>query len=272
MGTGPDAVIHGLLAAIVAAASAAVEARRRAEPLDQLAARAAAHAPCGDTFRERLGRGPTPRIIAECKRRSPARGILARDYDPAARAAAYEAGGAAAVSVLTEPCFFDGSLAHLEAVRSAVDIPVLRKDFIVDEYQLHEARAAGADAILLIVAAVEPGRLGELMRAAARLGLAALVEVHTREEACRAVDAGAAVIGVNSRNLKTLEVDIRLFDEIRETVPSGVVTVAESGLRSAGDVRRLHGSGYDAFLIGEWLMREPDPTTLVRQLAGEAGQ
>lgn len=263
--------MHDLLAAIVAGASATVEARRRVEPLDQLADRSAAKSPRGDTFRTRLGRGPTPRIIAECKRRSPARGILARDYDPAARAAAYEAGGAAAVSVLTEPCFFDGGLVHLEAVRAAVDIPVLRKDFIVDEYQLHEARAAGADAILLIVAALEQCRLDALTRDATRLGLAALVEVHTRDEASRAVDAGAMVIGVNSRNLKTLEVDIRLFDDVRETIPYGTVAVAESGLRSAADVGRLHGLGYDAFLIGEWLMRAPDPAALVRELTWEAG-
>ncbi len=261
--------MHDLLAAIVAGASATVEARRRAEPVERLAARAATKAPRGDEFCLRVRRGASPGIIAECKRRSPARGVLAREYDPAARAAAYEAGGAAAISVLTEPCFFDGSLKHLETVRAAVDVPILRKDFIVDEYQLLEARVAGADAVLLIVAALSQARLGELIQSAAHLGLAALVEVHSRDEVTRAVDAGASVIGVNSRDLRTLEVNLRLFDEIREAFPTGAVAVAESGLRSPADVRRLHGLGYDAFLIGEWLMKEADPAGLVRRLTGE---
>jgi indole-3-glycerol phosphate synthase len=194
--------------------------------------------------------------------------VLTRDYDPAAIARRYEAGGAAAVSVLTEPTFFDGSLAHLEAVRAAVSIPVLRKDFTVDEYQLVEARAAGADAVLLIVAALPQDRLEALLARAFDLGLAPLVEVHTAEELSRAAGAGARLIGVNSRNLKTLDVVGDTFLGLLDRMPSGAIAVAESGLGSDEDVRRLHAAGYPAFLIGEWLMRSDDPASRVHALTG----
>lgn len=261
--------MHDLLAAVVACARSIVEARRAAMPLDSLAERAGRRFPRGTLFRERLARPGRVNIIAECKRRSPARGVLAREYQPAQIAARYEAGGAAAISVLTESCFFDGDLTHLEAVRASVDVPILRKDFIVDEYQLHEARASGADGALLIVAALGQDVLERLLRSAGAMGLATLVEAHSPDEARRAADAGAELIGVNSRNLHTLEVDVRLFDEVLPALPPGAVAVAESGLRSVADVRRLRALGYSAFLIGEWLMREQDPADLMRRLTEE---
>ena len=262
-GTGP-----GLLDAIVAATRTIVAARRARVPLDVLERQAARRAPRGAAFREALGRRDRVNIIAECKRRSPARGVLAPRYDPAERAAAYARGGAAAVSVLTEPTFFDGSLAHLEAVRAAVDLPVLRKDFLLDEYQLMEARACGADAVLLIVAALEQDRLGALMARAAQLGLAALVEVHTREELDRAVAAGAAIIGVNSRNLRTLEVDLDVCESLGARAPAGAVLVAESGVRSAADIVRLRACGYSSFRVGERLMTAPDVVGALSALTG----
>jgi indole-3-glycerol phosphate synthase len=205
-------------------------------------------------------------VIAECKRRSPSRGVLRADYDAASIARAYESAGAAAISVLTEPTFFDGSLADLAAVRAAVELPVLRKDFVVSEYQLLEARAAGADAVLLIVAALARGDLRRLLKQAAALGLEALVEVHDRGELDVALDAGAALVGVNNRNLRTLAVDVRASEDLIARIPSGVVSVSESGLKSAGDLARLGRLGYRAFLIGERLMTDPDPGGALRRL------
>jgi indole-3-glycerol phosphate synthase len=208
-------------------------------------------------------------VIAECKRRSPSRGVLRAAYDPVAIARAYETAGASALSVLTEPTFFDGALAHLAAVRAAVALPLLRKDFVIDEYQLLEARAAGADAVLLIVAALDDASLTRLRVAAEALGLAALVEVHSVDELDRALAAGARVIGVNNRNLRTLEVDLGASDEIAARMPSGVIRVSESGLRSPADLARLRGLGYQAFLIGERFMTAPDPgAALAEVLAG----
>ncbi|MCA1652457.1 MAG: indole-3-glycerol phosphate synthase TrpC, partial [Acidobacteria bacterium] len=204
--------------------------------------------------------------IAECKRRSPSRGILREDYRPREHAAAYERAGAAAISVLTEPTFFDGELDHLRQVRAAVAIPVLRKDFIVTEYQIVEAAALGADAVLLIVAALDDTDLRRLMATAAALGLAALVEVHDADELARAADAGAQIIGVNSRNLRTLSVDRGVLDRLAPLLPPDGVAVAESGLRSAADVRLLRQSGYRAFLVGERLISQPDPGKALRDL------
>ncbi len=257
-----------LLAAIVAGSAAAAAHRRTVRPLSDVEREAARHTPRGDVFAARLARGGGPNVIAECKRRSPAKGVLVRDYDPAAIARCYQAGGAAAISVLTEPTFFDGSLAHLEAVRAAVSIPVLRKDFIVDAYQVAEARAAGADAVLLIVAALPGDRLEVLLAHASAMGLAALVEVHTAEELRRAAGSGARLIGVNSRNLKTLDVDRTVFLDLLAILPAGAVAVAESGLDSAEDVHRLHAAGYQAFLIGEWLMRPGGQEARLRALTG----
>jgi indole-3-glycerol phosphate synthase len=222
-------------------------------------AAAALREPRAALFRQALRRPNRVNIMAECKRRSPARGVLMRDYRPADLARAYQAGGAAAISVLTEPAFFDGALTHLEAVRAAVDLPVLRKDFIVDEYQLVEARAAGADAVLLIVAALEADALAALAARAAELGLAVLVEVHTRAELDVAVRSGATVIGVNSRNLRTLDVDLAVCEDLIAHVPARAIAVAESGVKTRGDIDRMRACGYHACLVGERLMRAPDP-------------
>jgi indole-3-glycerol phosphate synthase len=192
--------------------------------------------------------------------------VLAADYDPVAIARQYHAAGAAAISVLTEPTFFDGSLEHLAAVRDAVPTPLLRKDFIVDEYQVLEARANGADALLLIVAALEQGDLVRLQRVARDHGLATLVEVHDDEELARAVDSGARVIGVNNRNLRTLAVDVEASYRLAARFPPGVIGVSESGLKTRADVERLTAAGYKAFLIGERFMTDADPVAAIQSL------
>jgi indole-3-glycerol phosphate synthase len=255
-----------LLAAIVAATRRGVQTRREHEPEAALARRAEAAAPRGALFEARLARPDSVNIIAECKRRSPSKGVLARAYDPVAIAAAYARGGAAAISVLTEPTFFDGALEHLAAVRGAVDVPLLRKDFIVESYQLFEARANGADAVLLIVAALDQATLDDLQRRAWDLGLATLVEVHDDEELARAVASGARVVGVNNRNLRTLQVDVMASDRLAAAMPAHVTAVSESGLQSRADLERLTAAGYDAFLIGERFMTDPDPATALQTL------
>jgi indole-3-glycerol phosphate synthase len=260
-----------LLATIVAATERIVETRSREVPFGALQARcAAARRPDGKAFEAALRGSAAPRIIAECKRRSPSRGILRADYDPAAHAGAYAGAGAAAISVLTEPTFFDGSLEHLAAARAAVSVPLLRKDFIVSEYQLLEAVAAGADAVLLIVSALDDDRLRRLAEVAEELGLACLVEVHDTAEIARAVDAGARVIGVNSRNLRTLAVDAEVLDRAAAMLPAGITTVAESGIRTKDDIARLTAAGYQAFLVGERLITQPDPGAALRLLRGTA--
>jgi indole-3-glycerol phosphate synthase len=259
-----------LLAAIVAATRRIVEIRQAQRPVQTLG-RQQVRTPRGDAFEgavSEANRAGEPRVIAECKRRSPSRGVLRQDYDPAAHARAYAAAGAAAISVLTEPTFFDGSPDHLRAVRATVDIPILRKDFIVSEYQLIEAAALGADAALLIVAALDKSELTSLVQAAARLSLAALVEVHNREELRRAVDAGARVIGVNSRNLRTLAVHPEVLAEVAAEIPHGVIAVAESGIRTRDDIARLSAAGYHAFLVGERLITQPDPGIALQELRG----
>jgi indole-3-glycerol phosphate synthase len=195
--------------------------------------------------------------------------VLCQQYDPVAIARQYEAGGAAAISVLTEPTFFDGALEHLTAVRAAVSLPVLRKDFVVDDYQLFEARAAGADAVLLIVAGLAQSALIALQTRAHELGLAALVEVHDQDELTRAVDAGALIIGVNNRNLRTLAVDVDASYRLVSRMPAGVVAVSESGLQSRQDLERLSTAGYSAFLIGERFMTDPSPAAAIQQLIGQ---
>ena len=256
-----------LLAAIVAGTRRIVEVRQQALSMRTLESMIT-RAPRGDDFASALAASPVPRVIAECKGRSPSRGVLRRDYDPAAHARAYERAGAAAVSVLTEPTFFDGSLEHLRRVRAAVDVPLLRKDFVVSEYQLLEAAASGADAVLLITAVLDDEALGQLLTRAHALGLAALVEVHTVIELERALRAGAAIVGVNSRNLRTLEVDLEIFTRAAASLPDGVTAVAESGIRTPADLDRLTALGYDAFLVGERLIREPDPGAALMQLRG----
>ena len=232
---------------------------------------AATRHPRAAAFRDALT-GAAPRVIAECKRRSPSRGILREKYEPMEIARQYEAAGAAAISVLTEPTFFDGHLDHLRAVRASVGLPVLRKDFIVTDFQILEARAAGADAVLLIAAALDDGHLADLLRRAAGYGLAVLVEVHDEVELGRAVAARADLIGVNSRNLRTLDVSLSVFDRLAPSIPDGVVAVAESGLRTGADLRRLHAAGYDAFLIGERFMSSADSGAALAALLAETGQ
>jgi indole-3-glycerol phosphate synthase len=205
-------------------------------------------------------------IIAEVKRSSPSKGALAEIPDPADLARAYARGGAAAISVLTEARRFGGSLADLVAVRAAVDTPVLRKDFIVSDYQLVEARAAGADLALLIVAALDDAELRRLHDSARELGLTVLVEIHDEAEAERAVAIGAELIGVNARNLKTLEVDDQVFGRLAAQLPDDAVLVAESGISGPADVARLTGQGARVVLVGEVLVQDGDPEGAVRAL------
>jgi indole-3-glycerol phosphate synthase len=212
-------------------------------------------------------RGPGSSVIAEVKRRSPSKGDLADIPDPAALATAYERGGAAAVSVLTEERRFGGSLDDLRAVRAAVTLPVLRKDFVVERYQLLEARAAGADLVLLIVAALADDDLRALHDQARELGLTPLVEVHDEPEAERALAAGAALVGVNARNLRTLEVDPATFGKVVPLL-SDVVRVAESGVSGPDDVHRFVAEGADVVLVGEALVRDGDPEGAVRAMTG----
>jgi len=211
-------------------------------------------------------RAPGVSVIAEVKRRSPSKGDLASIPDPAVLAGAYEAGGAAAISVLTEQRRFGGSLDDLRRVRERVAVPVLRKDFIVTSYQLLEARAAGADLVLLIVAALAQDELCALHQEARALGLTVLVEVHDADEAGRAVAAGAELVGVNARNLKTLDVDPGTFARVAPAIPEGIVTVAESGIRGPEDVATAARSGAGVVLVGEALVRGADPRAAVEAL------
>ncbi len=255
-----------LLATIVAATRRITEGRRDREGQAALERRAAIAQPRGHLFEAGLGGRDRVNVIAECKRRSPSKGVLANVYDPVAIAQQYELGGAAAISVLTEPTFFDGALAHLTAVRAAVQVPILRKDFIVDEYQLVEARASGADAVLLIVAALAQRDLVRLQAEAWGLGLATLVEVHDEHELSRALESGARVIGVNNRNLRTLAVDVDASYRLAARLPPHVLGVSESGLQSRSDLERLADAGYRAFLIGERFMTAPDPARALTEL------
>lgn len=254
-----------LLATIVAATRRRVETSQAEVALDVLASRAQARAAPRGRFRAALARPSRINVIAECKRRSPSRGVLRSDYNAPMIATTYAAAGAAAVSVLTEPSFFDGSLADLRAVRAAIDVPILRKDFIVSEYQLWEALECGADAVLLIVAALSPGELSGLHQRAVEIGLDVLVEVHTLEELDGALGAGATLVGVNNRNLRTLSVDLRASELLLGHKPSGVVAVSESGLKAPADVARLRALGYDAFLIGERFMAQAEPGAALQE-------
>lgn len=207
-------------------------------------------------------------VIAEVKRSSPSKGNLAPISDPAALAEKYQEAGAAVVSVLTEQRRFGGSLADLDAVRSRVDIPVLRKDFMVDEYQFLEARAHGADIVLLIVAALSKSQLKDFYDLATELGMASLIEVHTQSELESAMDISPRIVGVNSRNLKTLEVSGSVFEELIPAIPSSVIRVAESGISTRGDVAQAQKAGATAILVGESLVKSGDPISAMRELLG----
>jgi indole-3-glycerol phosphate synthase len=207
-------------------------------------------------------------VIAEVKRSSPSKGNLAPITDPAALAEKYQEAGAAAVSVLTEQRRFGGSLADLDAVRSRIEIPVLRKDFMVDEYQFLEARAHGADIVLLIVAALSKSQLKDFYDLATELGMASLIEVHTQSELESAMDISPRIVGVNSRNLKTLEVSASVFEELIPAIPSAVIRVAESGISTRADVAQAQKAGATAILVGESLVKSGDPISAMRELLG----
>jgi indole-3-glycerol phosphate synthase len=228
---------------------------------------AAAEAPAPRGFAAAL-RGPDIRCIAEFKRRSPSAGWIRQDGDPAVVARSYQAAGAAALSVLTDEPFFGGALADLQRARAAVPLPVLRKDFTVDAYQIAEARAAGADAVLLIVAALTDAELTTLLGEARRWELDALVEAHDADEVERALAVGARLVGINHRDLRTFKMDMTLAERLRDRIPRDCVLVAESGIRTAEDVRRMRSAGMDAILVGESLMRAPDPGAALRTLLG----
>jgi len=210
-----------------------------------------------------------PSIIAECKKASPSAGLLRGDFDPVELALRYQTAGAAAISVVTEPDFFHGRVEWLTAVRLAVDLPILRKDFIIDERQLREAAAFGADAVLLIQRILPAGRLEDLVRAAAELGLESLVEIFTDEDPAPAVASGSEMIGVNARDLATFETRLDAVESMASRLPEDRITVAESGISGHDEVARLSRAGYDAFLVGEHLVRADDPELALRRLRGQ---
>lgn len=242
----------------------AVERSKRRVALRELSA-GAAEAPAPRDFQGAL-RGVGVALIAECKERSPSGGLLQERYDPVGLARSYEANGASAISVLTEPDFFGGSLEHLRAVRAAVQLPVLCKDFIVDEYQVVEARAMGADCVLLIVALLSDGQLEGLEKAVRAHGMQALVEVHNEGELRRALATGATLIGINNRDLLKMETDPQTTRRLRPLIPPGPTVVSESGITTIDDMRVLAELGVDAALVGEALLRAPDIGAKVREL------
>lgn len=259
----------GVLDTILARTRESVSCEKAARPLARVQAEAKA-APAVRPFAEALARAGALRVIAEHKRRSPSRGAIREDLAPADVARGYEAAGAAALSVLTDEPFFGGRLAHLAEARAATRLPVLRKDFVVDAWQVWEARAAGADAVLLIVAALGDRELGALLAEARAAGMDALVEVHDREELERALATGARIVGINNRDLRTLAVSLETSLALVDSIPDAVVAVAESGIRTGADLARLRAAGFDAGLIGEHLMSAPDPGAALRRLLEEA--
>jgi len=237
---------------------------KRQRPLEALADTDLYRAPRRG-FAAALAR-PGRAIIAEVKKASPSRGVIRADFDAVAIARAYASGGARALSVLTDAPFFQGSLAYLEAIRRVVDLPLLRKDFVLDPYQVHEARAFGADAVLLICAILDDDSLRELFRLASRLDLDALVEVHSREELERAADCGATLVGINNRDLRTFVTRLEVAETLAPLAPRQMTVVAESGLKTAADLERLEAAGVRAFLIGETLMAAPNPAAALGAL------
>ena len=255
-----------LLAELTAGAVEDARTRERTVPLAVMIERAHATTPAIDALAA-LAPSDHVKIIAEVKRSSPSRGDMAEIADPAALALTYAAAGASAISVLTEERRFKGSLADLDAVRSVVDIPVLRKDFIATDYQVYEARAHGADIVLLIVAALEQPELIHLYELTRSLGMTALVETHSASEVTRAVDVGAGLIGVNARDLDTFELDRELFGRIADRIPGSTISVAESAVRSAEDVAHYRAAGADVVLVGEALVTSDPVVTMAGFLA-----
>jgi len=248
-----------LLDAIVAATRMAISERRLRIPERILEEEALNRTPNGIGFQVAISKPGELNVIAECKGRSPLKGVLRKDYDAPSLAKDYERGGASAISVLTEPTFFDGCLDHLRLIREAVTLPLLRKDFVVTDYQLLEAHAAGADAVLLIVAALDPQTLGQLISRANDASLAVIVEVHDEEELRIAVDVGARIIGVNNRDLRTLEVVVETSERLVGRMPKDVIAIAESGLKTRQELLTLKAKGFHGFLIGETLALSPNP-------------
>jgi indole-3-glycerol phosphate synthase len=253
---------------IVAATRRKVSETRRSVDLQQLESQAEQHVPRG--FRQALEKHAAPAIIAELKKASPSRGLIRVDFNPADLAVELEAAGAAALSVLTDTEFFQGSLQNLQKASAATKLPCLRKDFMVDEFQLVEARASCADAVLLIVAALAQSELETLAKKAKHYSLDVLCEVHDEKELERAVTAGCDLIGVNSRDLRTFAVDLNTAFRLANLIPKDVLSVAESGIQKGKDIVSLGAAGYQAFLIGESLMRAPSPGDALRTLIAEA--
>lgn len=239
-----------------------------AVPLATLESRVMELPPTRD-FRGAISGEGNVQLIAEVKKKSPSKGVIREDFDPVSIAETYVANGAAAISVLTDRHFFAGELGYLEAIREAVDVPLLRKDFTIDPYHIYQARAAGADAILLIVGALTPVTLRDFMGVATSLSLACLVEVHTREELDIALAADAEIIGINNRDLRTFHTDLATTFALRQTIPEDRVVVSESGIYSRADVLRLQGADVQAMLVGESLMRSPDIGEQVRHLLND---
>jgi indole-3-glycerol phosphate synthase len=262
----------GVLDRIVDAKAGRLDQAKRRAPIERLAPEALAIAALSRarSLSAALRRPERVNVIAEIKQRSPSKGIICEDFDPVRIAESYASGGAAGLSVLCEEDFFGGSLAHLEAISRCVDLPLLRKDFIFDPYQLYESRVAGADAVLLIVAILEDELLAKLIGLARELGLDALVEVHSAEEMTRAARAGASIIGVNNRDLTTFTVDLDTSIQLAPLAPEGAILVSESGINTGADIRRLRSAGFSAFLVGEHLMRAKDPGEALKRLIEEA--
>jgi indole-3-glycerol phosphate synthase len=257
---------------ILAHHRADVAGRKAAADLRALEQAAAEHTPRGFARALRARAAPGPAVIAELKKASPSKGLIRAEFDAAALAAQMEAGGAAVLSVLTDEKFFQGSLENLRRASAAVKIPCLRKDFMVDEFQVLEARANGADAILLIVAALTDAELKSLRESARGYGLDVLCEVHDAEELERALVLDCECVGVNSRDLKTFEVSLDRAVELAASLPKNAVSVAESGIHTAADMRRLRAAGYEAFLIGESLMRKAEPGEALRELLAQVSE
>ena len=252
-----------LLGRLVTEARQDLQRRKALVAQDQLERSVASYTP--KDFAGAL-RTPHLAVIAEMKQRTPTMGVLAEDYRPADIAHVYTGGGAAAISVLTQMASFGGRLEHIMAARAATALPILRKDFVTDPYEVAEARAAGADAVLLIVAALERARLAELLAVARSRGITALVEVHDEVQTRTAVELGATVIGINHRNLQTFDLDIGLTERLRRLIPDEIVVVSESGIHSADDARKVREAGADAILVGEALMRSSDPARRIKEL------
>lgn len=258
-----------MLGEIVRDRAAALSRQKQLISVDELKNRLASAMPVRDFRAALIGKTDDVRIIAEVKKASPSRGVIRDEFDPLGLAKEYEANGASAVSVLTEEAYFQGSLEYLRLIKEKTGLPVLRKDFIIDEYQIYEARSAGADAVLLIAAILDEKALKNFLWLTEALGMAALVEVHDEEEIKKVLEAGASLIGVNNRDLKTFKVDINTTVRLAPLVPKDKIVVSESGIRERADILLLKKAGVNAFLIGEALVKEKDAGKKLRGLLGK---